>query len=44
MYMKQNLSEFSLVIGRWKSDMQARYVRGRCSDSFQFLAYHLMKQ
>ena len=29
MYMKTKLrSEFSLVIGRWKSDKQARHVRG----------------
>ena len=39
MYIKQNLSKFSLVIGRWKSDKQARHVnavRGRCIDSFNF--------
>ena len=38
MYMKQNLSEFSFVIGRWKSDKQARHVRERCIDSFKFFA------
>ena len=32
---KQNLSEFSLVIGQWKSDKQARHVLGRLYWKFQ---------
>ena len=35
---KQNLSEFSLVIGRWKSDKQARHVRRRWIDNFKFFS------
>ena len=31
---KQNLSDFSLVIRRWKSLKQARHVRRRCIDSW----------
>ena len=38
MNRKQNLSEFSLVIGRWTSDKQARHVHGRCTDSFKFFS------
>ena len=32
------MSEFSLVIGRWKNDKQARHVRGCCIDSFKFFS------
>ena len=42
MNRKQNLPEFSLVIGRRKSDKQARHDRGRCIDSFKFFRW--MKQ
>ena len=38
MNRKQNLPEFNLVIGRWKSDKQTRHDRRRCIDSFKFFS------
>ena len=32
---KQNFSDFSFVMGRWKSDKHARHVRGRCIDNLK---------